>query len=174
MDCDSTVGNGGNDLPERLRSYVTDRINAIDIRFRRFVCDNIALTVKSNRAVKKLGYRLSADAYEQAVAFDLPFILALNALDGYTVCSAVAFKYFGNTAVPNELDVWRFHKRLVIDFGCTKRIASVNEIDLFRNTRKVKRVAYGGIAAADYNNGFVLIKSAVAMRAVMHTSADKL
>ena len=112
------VGNGGNDLTKNLGPYVTDRINTVYIGFCRFVGNYIALGIKLHRIAQERGYRLSADAYKQSVAIDPALVTVVDVQNGHTADSAVAFMNFCNTAVPNEFNVFRLHKRLVIYLCC--------------------------------------------------------
>ena len=58
-------------------------------------------------------------------------------------------------------------------FG-SKMIAAMNEENFLRNMRKIRGGEKGGIATTDDSDGLVLIKSAIASRAIRDAVADEL
>ena len=58
-------------------------------------------------------------------------------------------------------------------FG-SKMIAAMNEENFLRNMREIRGGEKGGIATTDDSNGLILIKSAIASRAIGNAVADKL
>ena len=58
-------------------------------------------------------------------------------------------------------------------FGSKMR-AAMNEKNFFRNMREIRSSEKGGITATDDSNGLILIKSAIASRAIGDAVADEL
>ena len=52
--------------------------------------------------------------------------------------------------------------------------ATMNEDNFLRNMREIRGGEKGGIATTDDSNGLILIKSAIASRAIGNAVADKL
>ena len=172
MGGDSAVGGGGHYLSQGLGAHVARGKHACDIGFCGFVRHDIARLVKCQLRGQGGGCGLSADADEDAVHFDLADLVRYQVAKLATRYASVGKDLFQNS-IAQKLHVFRLHKGLVVNFCGAEGVASVNEIHLFRKSGEVKRVRDRRIAATDHHNGLVLIKSAVAMRAVMHAASEK-
>ena len=71
MNRDRAVADSRYGLAERLRSDVSDRVNSLDIRPRRFIRDDVSALVEIKLTRDELGCRLSADADEKTVHLKL-------------------------------------------------------------------------------------------------------
>ena len=130
---DRAVGNGRYDLAEQLCSYVADCVYAGEVRFGGFAGYDVAVFIESQLLTEKLACWLSADAYENAVHGEGDLFICLKVSDLKGGELIIVNKGFC-LAVPHEGHVFRLHERLVVDLGCAKRVSSVNDDDLFRDS----------------------------------------
>jgi hypothetical protein len=126
MDCDRAVADSRYDLAQRLRSDVTDSVNAIDIRPRGLVRNDISTRVELELSAEYLRCGLATDADEQSVHFKLAPIGKTDAIHSFVRDES------RNRTVREEFDIRGLREGIDVDLRCAEGIAAVDEVDLCR------------------------------------------
>src|SRR6266550_4120190 len=82
-------------------------------------------------------------------------------------------KVFGHDCVPDWLDLFVRENAVLHDLRSPHLVASVNKVNLRRESRQEERFLRCGIAAADHADRHVFVKCAVARRTTREAMADQ-
>ena len=164
------VCGGRYDLTKSFCAYVACGKYAGKICFCAFIRNDIALLIKRKLLFEDRGNRGASYAYKQAVK------LNIGADTVFHVFNADPRKLFikqklTDLAVPQKFYVFRFHKRIVINFCGAQSIAPVDKINFFAYAGEKECILHCGVAAADNGNGLSAVKHTVARGTVSDASA---
>lgn len=166
------VRDGGDDLPEVFGADISCGKDARDVGGGGFVGDDIAMFVKSDRTCKELCGGDAANADEDAVTGNVGLGAVLLVLQS-GADDLFLHQKAGHGAVPDKCHIRGGKQGFAGDLCGAQGIAAVDEDDLFGQVRQIQRVLHGGVAAADDQHRFSLIKPAVAVGAITQAAADK-
>ena len=75
--------------------------------------------------------------------------------------------------IPHKFNIFCALERLVVYFRGAQSVAAMHEYNPFRTSREIKSIGHRRVSPAYYDNGLILIKSTVTMRAIVYSAACK-
>ncbi len=164
-DCGSaTEARSGDGLPESVVVAIARRKDARNACPLKLVNNDVALLVKHQLPLKKLGVGFVTDSEEETVKGQNALFARLDILQPNARHFLVA-QNFRHDAVPDELNFGVAEGSLLHDFAGTKLVAPVDDIDLAGVMGQIEGFFHCAVTATDDSDNFSSEEPAITSRA---------